>query len=111
METMQETLLIPMDAPERMELKPERVQQMLERLPGWELHPGGRAIVRTRLFFTDEGAWTFARSACWLGAKLLQPVTVRLAGKEVTIALTGHPARGCVGGLTGPVFKLAELIG
>ena len=111
METKQETLLIPMDGPERMELKPERVQQMLEKLPGWELHPSGRAILRTRLFTTDEGARAFARNICWLAGKLRQPVTVRLAGKEVAIALTGHPVRGCVGGLTGPVFKLADLIG
>ena len=109
---MMKVALFPLtEAPVRMDLKPERVQQMLARLPGWELHPSGRAIVRVRLFTTEQGAGAFARNACWLGTKLGQPVAVRLAGTEVAIALTGHPVRGCTGGLTAPVFKLASLIG
>lgn len=112
MDLKQEQSLFPLpDGPVRMDLKPERVQQMLERLPGWALHSSGRAIVRVRLFVTEQRAGSFARKACWLGTKLNQPVAVNLAGKEVTIALTGHPVRGCTGGLTNPVFKLADLIG
>lgn len=110
MDLMKE-LSFPVDAPVRMDLKPERVQQMLAKLPGWELHPSGQAIVRTRMFTTDQAAGSFARNACWLASKLHQPATVRLAGKEVGIALTGHPVRGCVGGLTDKVFNLADLIG
>ena len=34
-------------APERMHLKPERVQQLLRELPGWRLGAGGGAIERT----------------------------------------------------------------
>jgi pterin-4a-carbinolamine dehydratase len=108
---MMKELLFPADAPVRMDLKPERVQQMLAKLPGWELHPSGQAIVRTRTFTTDQAAGSFARNACWLASKLHQPATVRLVGKEVGIALTGHSVRGCVGGLTGAVFNLADLIG
>ena len=29
----------------------------------------------------------------------------------VALTLTGHPIRGCAGGLTHPVFRLADLIG
>jgi len=111
MDTMKQPLFALTEAPVRMDLKPERVQQMLARLPGWALHPGGRAIVRVRMFTTEQRAGSFARKACWLAAKRVQPVTVRLAGKEVTITLAGHPVRGCTGGLTGPVFNLADLIG
>ncbi|MFL6197831.1 MAG: 4a-hydroxytetrahydrobiopterin dehydratase [Thermoanaerobaculia bacterium] len=98
-------------APVRMDLKPERVQQLLAKLPGWTLHPAGWAIVRSRMFTTEQGARAFARNACWLASKLHQPATVSLAGTEVTITLMGHPVRGCTGGLTEPVFKLADLIG
>jgi hypothetical protein len=56
-------------------------------------------------------AGSFARNACWLAAKLSQPMMVRLAGNEVSIILTGHPVRGCTGGLTNAVFNLADLIG
>ena len=111
MDMMKVPLFSLMDAPVRMDLKPERVQQMLARLPGWELHPSGRALVRVRLFATEETAEWFAHNACWLASKLMQPLMVSLAGKEVAIALTGHPVRGCTGGLTGTVFNLADLIG
>jgi pterin-4a-carbinolamine dehydratase len=111
MDTMKETLFPLMEAPVRMDFKPECVQQLLAKLPGWALHPSGRALVRVRLFTTAQRAGSFARNACWLGSRLRQPVTVRLAGNEVTITLTGHPVRGCAGGLTDSVFNLADLIG
>ena len=102
---------VELSAPERMHLKPERVQQLLAKLPGWALRGEGRAIVRVRMFTTPQGAGAFARNACWLATKLMQPVKVSLAGNEVSITLTGHPVRGCTGGLTGSVFNLADLIG
>ena len=34
-----------------------------------------------------------------------------LAGKNVSLALTGHPLEGCTGGLTNPVFRLAAMLG
>ena len=111
MEMTQEPLFALPGGPVRMDLKPERVQQMLESLPGWALHSSGRAIVRVRLFSTEQGAGWFALNACSLANRLNQPVAVRLVGKEVTVALTGHPVRGCTGGLTDAVFKLAGRIG
>lgn len=110
-EMTQSTMDPVVDGVVRMELKPERIQLMLGRLPGWALRQDGRAIVRTRLFTTPEAAYAFIRNACWLGAKLKQPMTVRLAGTEATVVLPGHPVRGCTGGLTDAVFNLAELIG
>ncbi|HVG07691.1 MAG TPA: 4a-hydroxytetrahydrobiopterin dehydratase [Thermoanaerobaculia bacterium] len=99
------------EGPVRMDLKPERVQELLAKLPGWALRAGGGALVRVRTFTTPLTAGSFARNACWLATKLEQPLTVSLASNVVTITLTGHPVRGCTGGLTGPVFKLADLIG
>ncbi|HWM93495.1 MAG TPA: 4a-hydroxytetrahydrobiopterin dehydratase [Thermoanaerobaculia bacterium] len=99
------------EAPVRMDLKPERIQQLLGDLRGWALGPDGRAIQRIRLFTQAGKATGFARRACRLASKLRQPVLVRIAGTEVTITLTGHPVRGCTGGLTDAVFNLADLIG
>ena len=102
--------LVPGGKPVRMHLKPERIQQLLLGVPGWELR-GESALVRVRLFATLEGAGVFAFNACWLAVKQRQPVMVGLAGKEVTIALPGHTVRGCTGGITEAVFKLAGMIG
>ena len=110
METMEKPN-VEMSAPERMNLKPERVQEALEKLPSWRLGQGGAAIESERRFSTSQGASSFARYACRLASKLGQPVKVDLADKQVMVTLTGHPVRGCTGGLTAPVFKLADLIG
>ena len=109
METMKKPN-VEMSAPERMHLKPERVQEALKKLPSWRLGHGV-AIESERWFSTSQGASSFARYACRLASKLGQPVKVDLADKQVVVTLTGHPVRGCTGGLTAPVFKLADLIG
>lgn len=97
--------------PERLELKPERVQQHLARLPRWRLRPDGRGIERVREHRSTRGASRFAGNVCRLAAAQGQPVTVGLQGSKVAVTLTGHPRRGCTGGLTDAVFHLAELIG
>ena len=40
-----------------------------------------------------------------------QPVKIALAGRNVALTLTGHPLKGCTGGLTNPVFRLAAMLG
>ena len=97
--------------PVRMDLKPERVQQLLLALPGWKLREDGRAIVTERKFASAKTAGAFGALACRLATQERQPVAVRLVGEQIMITLPGHPLRGCVGGLTGPVFRLAGLIG
>jgi len=49
--------------PEKLELKPERVQEMLARLPGWSLWPEGLGIQRVREYASTEGAKSFANAA------------------------------------------------
>ena len=97
--------------PVRMDLKPERIQQALVMLPAWRLRQDGRAIESERKFASGTRATSFAGLACRLANKMGQPVRIDVTGNNVLVTLTGHPARGCAGGLTGPVFKLADLIG
>ena len=92
-------------------LKPERVQQLLAALPGWRLRGDGSGLESERQFTNPGAASSFAALACRLAALRGQPVKVDLSGGKVVVRLQGHPARGCVGGLTGPVFALAGLIG
>jgi pterin-4a-carbinolamine dehydratase len=97
--------------PERMHLKPERVQQLLRELPGWSLGADGRSIERRRQFKSVAEAVEFVGLAGKLATSQRQPVTVALTGRNVSLALTGHPRKGCTGGLTNPVFRLAGLLG
>ena len=104
-------LVVEVEGPVKMELKPERVQEALRKLPSWKLRQDGLAIESTRRFATSQRASSFAAYSCRLASKLGQPVEVDLLGEQVIVSLSGHPVRGCTGGLAGPVFKLAGLIG
>lgn len=98
-------------APVRMYLKPERVQQLLLALPSWKLREDGRAIVTEQKFVSAKTAGALGALACRLATQERQPVGIRLMGEQIVITLPGHPVRGCIGGLTRPVFRLAGLIG
>lgn len=99
------------DLPERLELKPERVQQLLLQLPGWKLVVEGRGIRRRRQFGTHSKAQDFVSYVGKLATVHRQPVTIALTGKRVDLILPGHPIKGLKGGLTDVVFNLAGLIG
>lgn len=99
------------EAPVRMNLKPERVQQLMLGLPGWKLRRGGRELETLRRFTSPGAASTFAALACRLAACQRQPVKVAVLGGDVVVRLQGNPVRGCTGGITEPVFNLARLIG
>ncbi|MFL6202302.1 MAG: 4a-hydroxytetrahydrobiopterin dehydratase [Thermoanaerobaculia bacterium] len=94
-----------------MRLKPERVQQLLLRLPGWRLRQDGRGLENVRSFRSAKEARLFVGDVCKLAEIRHQPVSFRLAGRQVTITLQGHPAKGCTGGINGAVFNLAGKIG
>jgi pterin-4a-carbinolamine dehydratase len=101
----------PWNGPERMHLKGERVQDLLRELPGWSLGADERAIERSRQFKSAAEAAEFVGLAGRLATARRQPVTIALAGRNVSLTLTGHPIRGCTGGLTHPVFRLAAMLG
>jgi pterin-4a-carbinolamine dehydratase len=96
---------------ERTRLKPERVQEHLDRLPGWRLRQDGSGIERVRSFASSGSARWFVGRICKLAEDRGQPISVRFAGRQVTVTLQGHPVRGCIGGLNGTVFNLADQIG
>jgi hypothetical protein len=98
-------------APVRMNLKPERVQQLLLALPGWKLRRDGLGIETFRRFTSARAASAFASLACRLATCQRQPVMVAVLGGDVVVRLQGCPVRGCTGGITEPVFNLAGLIG
>jgi len=100
-----------LDVPERMHLKPERVQELLRRLPGWNLGEGGKVIERRRDFVSVDEAAEFVGRAGKLAVCQRQPVQIAHAGRSVSVTLTGHTHKGCTGGLTHPVFRLAGLLG
>jgi pterin-4a-carbinolamine dehydratase len=99
------------EVPVRMNLKPERVQELLLRVPGWRLRPDGVGLETRRRFSQPGAASTLAAQACRLAMLRNQPVMVKLWGGHVVVTLHGHPVRGFVGGLTEKVFDLAALIG
>jgi pterin-4a-carbinolamine dehydratase len=96
--------------PVKLQLKPERIQELLRKLPGWRLCGHGLVCARE----TASGAAAirgYVNRVIRLATLRKQPVTIAVASGEVVVTLPGHPARGCVGGVTEAVFKLAELIG
>lgn len=107
---MDETQVTPA-APEKAHLKPERVQQLLLKLPGWRLGAEGSGIRRRRQFTSLEAAQAFVGLVGKLACGHRQPVTIALAGKRVDLTLPGHPVKGRTGGLTDDVFDLAGHIG
>jgi len=106
-----EQLVTEVPMPEKMHLKPERVQEALWTLPSWKLRQGALGIESTRRFTTSQGASSFAALSCRLASRMGQPLKVDLVGEQVTVVLPGHPIRGGRGGLTSVVFKVADLIG
>ena len=101
-------------SPREAYLKSERVQEALGRLPGWmpaRVNDGIVAIARIRAFDDSKGARSFIGLVCRLASGQGQPVEIRLEGTKVVVKLSGHPVRGCTGGLGKPVLNLAEMIG
>jgi hypothetical protein len=90
--------------PPQQKLKPERVQLELASMPGWELGPEGKAILRTRRFGSKRAAGALAWDAG-------QPVRLQLDRSRLTIRLTAPSARGHLGELTMSVLDFARGLG
>ena len=98
--------------PEKADLKPERVQEMLMKLPGWKLATEGQAILRRRQFTNQKETQAFVRLVSRLSAKYEQPVKIALSGKRVELTLAGRTPKHPNGErLTVDVFNLASQIG
>ena len=101
---------LPGSEPVKLQLKPERIQELLRGLPGWRL--GRQGLVCAREAASGAAAIRgYVNRVTRLATLRKQPVTIVIAPGEVVVTLPGHPARGCAGGITEAVFKLAGLIG
>jgi Pterin 4 alpha carbinolamine dehydratase len=95
---------------EKQHLKPERIQQQMARLLGWEEGKGTPGIYRTRQFGSLAEAEAYAAFAGTAAAARRQKVTFTLAGKQVSIAMQGHPGRSKAG-ITDAGYALACVLG
>ena len=93
------------------ELKPERVQEALQAMPGWKLDMNRKAIDRVHEFSDSKVALAFATFATELAGAGRQPISVYVSGGRVGLTLHGQPRRGKKGGLTLAVMELAKRLG
>jgi len=89
-------------------LKSERVQEGLAALPGWRLHPSGKALHRSREFFLPGEAAKWAYFAAELAASQHQRVQLQLAGARVVVTLYGPKGAG---GVTETLLGFARQLG
>lgn len=90
----------------RTPLKPERIGQRLQKLPGWELVTAAdsQAIWRGFRFHRTETAQAFAAFASRVAAEHGQRPVVTHSWNEVTVTVPGE------GGLTDLAFDFAEVL-
>jgi pterin-4a-carbinolamine dehydratase len=93
------------------ELKPERVQEMLQAMPGWKLDVGRKALDRLQEFSDSKVALAFASYATELAAAARQPISVFVSAGRMGLTLHGQPRKGKKGGLTLAVMELARQLG
>lgn len=99
------------DALDRLELKPERVQEEMARQLGWAKREGVLGIHRARKFASHLEAEAYVAFVFRMAAHRRQPVTVSQSGAKVSITLTGRPGRHRSSGLTNAVYDLACVLG
>src|SRR4051812_47736757 len=93
------------------ELKPERVQEALQAMPGWKLDMSRKALDRLHEFSDSKVALAFATFATELAGAGRQSISVFVSGGRVGLTLHGQPRRGKKGGLTLAVMELAKRLG
>ena len=80
-------------------LRPERVQERLQKMPGWNLAAGGYAVDRVRKLATPATAADYAGFVLREAARAKQKIRIGLEGARVLIrvlAPTGGPSRGAI---------------
>ncbi|MFY9823690.1 MAG: 4a-hydroxytetrahydrobiopterin dehydratase [Thermoanaerobaculia bacterium] len=93
------------------QLKPERVQEELQSMPGWTFSPERQAINRLQELPDMRVALAFATFALELAKAEGQPMSVLIADRLVGLTLTGAPVNGTRGGLTLAALALAKRLG
>ncbi len=95
--------------PDKAHLKPERVQQTLARLMGWEERPGVPGLHRVRGFASGMESEAYAGLVVRLATRRRQQVSVDLSGKQVHVTIQGRPGRKA--GFTDAAYDLACALG
>jgi hypothetical protein len=90
------------------ELKLERVQEELRKLPNWQLDAGGKAIESTRDLPSAQASGEFGAWVIGLAGAQGLTVSVSVASGRARVRLSSPVA---CGGLTQAVFDLARQIG
>ncbi len=93
------------------ELKPERVQEALQALPGWKLNLNRQSIERLHEFGDARVAMAYAAFVTYLTGADRQIVSVLVKGGHVGVSLHGYPRKGNKGGITKSVLEMAKLLG
>ena len=99
------------EALDRLELKPERVQEAMAQQLGWAEREGMPGIHRARKFASYLEAEAFVAFVFKVAAQRRQPVAVTQSGRKVGITLTGRPGSHRAAGLTNAVYDLACVLG
>ena len=95
--------------PDKAHLKPERVQQTLARMLGWEERDGVPGLHRVRGFANGMEAEAYAGLVLKLAVRRRQQVKLDLSGKQVHVTIQGRPGRKA--GFTNAVYDLACALG
>ena len=99
------------ETPDRLKLKPERVQEEMARQLGWAKREGMLGIHRARKFASYLEAEAYVAFVFRMAAHRRQPVAVSQTGRKVSITLTGRPGRHRAAGLINAVYGLACELG
>lgn len=95
--------------PDKANLKPERVQQTLARMLGWEERPGKPGLHRVRAFASGLESEAYAGLVLKLATRRRQQVSIDLSGKQVHVTIQGRPGRKA--GYTDAAYDLACALG
>ena len=92
-------------------LKPERVQEELQAMPGWKLNLNRQTIDRLHEFGDARVALAYAAFVTQLVGADRQMASVLVSGGLVGVSLHGYPRKGTKGGITESVLELAKRLG
>jgi 4a-hydroxytetrahydrobiopterin dehydratase len=87
-------------------MKADRIQDMLEKIPGWSLKKGPQQIVRTYELPSFRAAVAFVSYVAELAEAADHHPQIEIRHRKVTLRLSTHSA----GELTAKDFELAALI-
>lgn len=88
-------------------LKSERVQEELQKMPGWKAVSRFRALSRTRLFTHPQAAARFAGFASELAAMEGHALTLGISGNRVALTVERRNRNG----INMPLIEFARQLG